>query len=379
MADRCAGHVTAVCGLNDLSERSLPDVDLAVAWSVASGAAELRIFINTVGSAALQAAGSLGRGPRRVAILPSRLKDLSRGAHRAVELYADEVVTPEQYPPGLSMEQTLLLGAGRLLAFTSGRNHGWICHPIREALERKVEVDLVVASPSWDPDLPLFTRRPPPPSKEGIFTTDRYRNLRRSGDHQASDQVRRLVAGLATGEELEGLVDTLASRVERYRAFRDARAITAVPGRRPGEAGPMDPLARALAHRTGMVVLEGWIEHAADPDGGHRAFGIPSDPEAHARALRVTGPGPDRVVVLDAVWPTAGALEGAMSAVRRDTSTRPVGLALLRADARWKSKPPRHWCGTSRRMGNRKRPKRRRPRRPKGRRLLMTSKNKERP
>lgn len=175
---------------------------------------------------------------------------------------------------------------------------------------------------------------------------DRYVSTHDDVDHEMSALVRRHAAGMASSQDKETLVDELSSLVREHDPLREAEAVTAVPGRRPGEAGPMVAVARELARRTGKEALDGWIVHAADPGRRYRAYGNPSGARAHARALRVNGPSPKRVVVLDAVWPVGGFLEGAMLAAARDTGTRPAGLALMRADPvtrlhdrRWRRSP----------------------------------------
>lgn len=381
MTETGTGHVTAVCGPRTLEVRSQPEVELAVATAIGAGATELR-FGGAEGAdtVALRAAGSLARGGglELVAVVPHTIEGQPRAAREALKRYAGEVRElggPRRtvsVPPwrgrrhgagplpcggGIRHISALLEGASRLLAFVDGHHGGGTACVVAEALHRGIEVDLVEVRSStpvlrrWD-----TVSRQPPLLSDGLTekdaTLDRYRSLRSSHNHKTSCQVRRLLAGQATPEEAEGLADRLAALVSGHPQLREAAAVAPVPGRRPGEPSPLIGLARALARRTGKELLESWIVHVADPNGSHRAFGIPSKVEDHARALRVCGPAPGRVLVLDAVWPVGGALEGAALAVEEATGTEPVGLAVLRVEA--EGKP---------RGGGKKRRRRRRPRR----------------
>lgn len=353
-ADHSTGHVTVVCGTSLLRSKMMPEVDLGVAAAVRAGARELR-FVGAGGAntAALGAAGALeASGPRLTVIVPHTVEDRPAEARAVMAAHAHEVRELGLPQSGELLQQyhrAVLKGAQRLLAFIDGFNPRAMVDIVHKALWLGMELDLVevgtVRQRSRHPKVTAGVprqpgarrdraRRPPPkPKLEGIFAGERYVSTLEGPGHEMSARLRRHAAGLASEQDVEILVDALSSLMSEHDLLREAQAIAAVPGRRPGEAGPMAAVARELARRTGKEALDGWIVHAADPKRRYRAYGIPTDAEAHARALRVVGPSPGKVMVLDAVWPVGGSLEGAMLAVERDTGTLPAGLAVMRVAA----------------------------------------------
>lgn len=218
-----------------------------------------------VDTAALATAGALAQGgPRLVVTVPFSLSDQPVRARQIIEQHADEVRElglSRSRAAYLDRNRAMLEGAQRLLAFTDGRNRGGTCHTIGEALRRGLEVDLVEVcavpgSSRRQGDFCFDLEGPTAKARwEEVVTGDRYRSVLSDPGHEMSCRVRRLVAGRATEEDSAALTDELVSLVERHAGLRESTAITAAPGRLPGEPGPMAPLPRALAERTVKAVL----------------------------------------------------------------------------------------------------------------------------
>ena len=343
--------VVAVTGIRDLDPTSIPDVELALADAMAT-AKEVRfggaLGVDTVAlRAAARLRGARRRVPRLVVYVPFRASDQPAAARGVIAL-ADEVVElrlPRSKWAYLRRNDKMLDGATRALAFTDGKRSGGTHYTAKKATDLGIPVTRVlVQSTTKENPVPVDLEFSRP-----VFGMLPYVSAT-EGDDPTSNVIRKIKAAVAEQDDVERLAEQIAEYIDSVPELAVADAIVPMPRRRPGVESDIWFLTLRVARATGKTFLSEWLERAKAPEGGTLKYRrMRFTPEQHAETMTAGAANagwkgtrdPRRVIVLDNVITSGGTMQGAFSAIERDTTSDAVGLGVLYAPkvSRWVEDP----------------------------------------